>query len=158
MLSVSTVVDVLAASGAPLTARQVRHAGAVSSYAGSVGARLFTVDDVVVLALYAHLLRRTQAAGLPRWTALAAVRYGVTDIRRAVARRAAAWVLVDPVHGRAWVSAVREPKTEAIDLRALRDRVRAAVAAHRMRTAQETIWIGTHHVPRQEIAAWVTRV
>ena len=151
LCSVSDVTTVLAVAGYSLTPRQVRYAGLQPAQRGMErnGARLFDEIDVAVLAVLADLLARCRRLGLPAWLGRAAVRYRETELRRALERRTPRFLVVNPATGTAALSDTADVRETAIDLRALRAHVSAALVAHR-RTYPE-VWTGSAYVDVEDV-------
>jgi hypothetical protein len=142
LFSVTDAETVLAAAGYRLSARQIRYAGMRPAERGMEqnGARLFDEGDVAVLAVLGDLLVRCRRLGLPVWLGRAAVRYRETELRRAIERKMPRFLVVDPAMGTATLSDTADVRGTAIDLRALRTRISAAVVPHRR--AYPEVWTG----------------
>jgi hypothetical protein len=151
LYSVSDVTTVLAVAGYSLTPRQVRYAGLRPAQRGLErnGARLFDEVDVALLAVLADLLMRCRQLVLPAWLGRAAVRYRETELRRALERKMPRFLVVDPATGTATLSETADVRATAIDLRALRTTVSAALVAHR-RTYPK-VWTGSAYADVEDV-------
>jgi hypothetical protein len=153
LLTVSETVAVLSGLGYTLTERQIRYVSLVPAqrWPGRNGGRLFDAVDVTLLAVFADLLARCREWELPVWSARAALTYRGDELRRAIVKRSARFLQVDPARGAVTLSNAREKDAYAIDVQALAGRVRAA--ARDYRALEPDIWTGAQRVPLRELTS-----
>lgn len=151
LLSISEAVEVLGQLGYTLTPRQIRYLELEPARPASGGntARLFDPVDVAMLAVFADLLVQCREWELPMWSARAAMVYREQELRRALAQRNPRYLIVDGAHGTAALSESNDRGEYAIDVRALAQRVTAAVREYRR--LNPDVWTGASLKPFRQV-------